>query len=103
MWIFSKDGFLSAVEHRDNPDKVMIRFRNEGDAGRISTSLGTDYTKTPNADYMYRCVTDKQTFATYIAEQALDIDYDNFKNAVHDGTARDHAYMQVWSAMNSYQ
>ena len=29
MWVFTTGGFVSAVEHRDNPDLVMVRARDE--------------------------------------------------------------------------
>ena len=36
-------------------------------------------------------------------EESDAIDYGNFKNAVHDGTARDDAYMEVWGVMCGLQ
>lgn len=42
MWIFTKDGFFSAVEHRDNSDLLMIRARCREDIERLAECLGAD-------------------------------------------------------------
>jgi hypothetical protein len=42
-------------------------------------------------------------WARIAAEEAASIDYDNFKDAVHDGTVRDDAYMEVWSDLRGAQ
>ena len=31
MWVFNRDGFFSAVEHRDDNSKVMVRARAKED------------------------------------------------------------------------
>jgi len=103
MWLFIKDGFLSAVQHRDYPEKLMIRFRLRQDAERITGKLGIELSETPNADYRFRCIVDKTVFADYMQQAVTDLDYPNFKNAVHDGTRRDNAYMGVWSVMHGLQ
>lgn len=103
MWIFCKDGFFSAVEHRSDDSKVMVRARLKRDITRLAKRFKAKVIELPNRDYAYRIVIDKTDWATYAANTAAEIDYDNFKNAVHDGTARDHAYMRVWSAMYQLQ
>jgi hypothetical protein len=45
----------------------------------------------------------KTEWARIMEEESMDIDYTNFKNAVHDGTERDWAYMDVWSVMRGAQ
>ena len=56
-----------------------------------------------HADYRYRVVCPKGAFAELVAELVGEIDYDNFKSAVHGNPVRDRAYMGCWSAMNQAQ
>ena len=113
MWIFCKLGFFSAVQHRNKPDVLLVRARIKGDLERLIGAMTKEEREllcgnpkveiTPNADYRYRTEIPKVVFAELVRETAEEIDYDNFKNAAHDGTVRDEAYMDVWRAMWSAQ
>ena len=43
---------------------------------------------------------DRVKWTQIVAGEAESIDYENFKNSVHDGTCRDQAYMSCWAAMS---
>lgn len=101
MWVFCKAGFFSAVEHRDEPDRVMVRARFKGDLERLCLKHGLkpEVSVTSDADYRYRATFLKTLWAEIVRREAEAIDYDNFKDAVHEGTVRDRAYMGCWSAL----
>lgn len=82
MWIFTKHGFVSAVQHRDKPDILIVRARN-GDHLRDVLGMIDDEAieHTPNADYPYRNEVSGSEFAKLMADMVGEIDYDNFKNA----------------------
>ena len=113
MWIFCKLGFFSAVQHRDKPDTLLVRSRFKGDLERLIGAMTKEEREllcgnpkveiTPNADYRYRTEIRKVVFAELVRETAEDIDYPNFKDAVHDGTNRDWAYLNVWQALRREQ
>ena len=103
MWIFNKDGFFSAVEHRDDPDQLMVRARCREDIERLAKSLGAEVVHTPNADYAYRITVSKAAFADYMRDAVMDLDYSNFKDACAGHGTRSRAYMDVWSAMRRLQ
>lgn len=107
MWLFSKAGFISVVKHRDQPGMVMVRARLKEDIEAIRTLLdesdATAWQVTPDADYRFRLVCSQKAFAAVAAKLVSQIDYDNFKNAVHGNPVRDRAYMRCWSAMNEAQ
>lgn len=112
MWIFCKLGFFSAVQHREKPDVLLVRARIKGDLERLIRAIPRDdllhfgqpkVEITPDADYRYRAEIYKAVFSELLRDTAESIDYDNFKNAAHDGTVRDEAYMDVWRAMWSAQ
>lgn len=101
MWLFTVEGFLSVVQHRDDHDKVVVRARNRTALESISEVLGVEIKITPTADYPCRVIISKDQMANLAATFVREIDYDNFKNAAHSlGDDRyDRALMQVWSAM----
>lgn len=105
MWVFCKEGFFSAVQHWDDPDKVMVRARFKGDLERVCQKHGlrASVEHTPDADYRYRVTCLRQEWAEVVKREAEGVDYVNFKDAVHDGTCRDDAYMACWSALHSAQ
>ena len=103
MWIFNKDGFFSAVEHRDNPDQLMVRARCREDIERLADKLAAEVVHTPDADYAYRVTVSKAAFANYIQAAVMDLDYPNFKDACAGHGTRARAYMDVWSAMRRLQ
>ena len=112
MWIFCKLGFFSAVQHRDKPDTLLVRGRFEGDLERLLDSLSVEdrelcssVTVTPHADYFYRVEIPKRVFAKAVEEVAEKINYDNFKDSVHEGnrSPRDFAYMGCWGELRAGQ
>lgn len=105
MWLFCKSGFFSAVRHRDLDGVILVRARFEGDLERLSKAHGIRKARvfhTPDADYPYRAAFAKSDWVNIVKAEAQAIDYENFKNEVHDGTARDHAYMAVWASMRRH-
>ena len=83
MWMFCKDGFFSAVENREDNEQVMVRARDERDIRALGSKLGVEWRESgPLADYPFRLVCTKVEWAKYLAEAAVDIDYDNFKDAM---------------------
>lgn len=106
MWLFTKSGFYSAVQHYDNPDIIHVRARFKGDLERLWNRYLEGEPKvihTPRNDYPYRMDITRTNWAIILREEAEKIDYENFKDAAHDGTSRDAAYMGCWSALRRSQ
>jgi hypothetical protein len=90
MWIFTKDGFFSAVQHRKNKDYLMIRARTKMDIQQLAYSLGTILGKTVKyvdsrdgfSDYGFRLTCSKRLWGRYLDKSAKEIDYDNFKSGM---------------------
>jgi hypothetical protein len=108
MWVVTTKGFFSAVEHRKDPNTVIVRARVRKDleaarnliedaADRRRHRIYVDNT----ADYPYRLDLPKDIWASVVAQLAHDIDYDNFKDAVkaRQGKKRASVYMDVWTAL----
>ena len=107
MWLFCKSGFFSSVVDFDNPERVLVRARFKGDLERLLANMPSnvkaEIQHTPNADYPFRMFVRKSDWEMAVLSEAEGMDYTNFKNAAHDGTARDAAYMDVWTAMRNAQ
>ena len=111
MWLFCEDGYFSAVAHMDKPGVILLRARFKGDLERLfkrHAALFQDgkppkAIHTPDADYAYRSELPKETWAAIVSEEALAIDYCNFKSHVHEGSPRDTAYMGCWSSLRNAQ
>lgn len=118
MWIFCKHGFFSAVENWHDRREVLVRARFRGDLEKLlerfvwhehdsemeqldgggGNKARFKVTSTPDADYAYRVSLPKRMWADIVQNIAGEIDYQNFKDSVHEGgnSARDAAYMGCW-------
>lgn len=115
MWIFLNNAFVSAVEHRDNPKKVLLRARVKGDIEAfvhplfpteltIAVNTGSKVFETPDADYRFRLALDKRDFGFLVKWHAEHIDYDNFKGSIAPEEKERHdVYLRVWSVMYDWQ
>ena len=112
MWVFCKYGFFSAVQHKDKPGTLLVRARFKGDLERLVESMTEDEHKlcssvveTPIADYLFRMEIPKDVFAKVMERITSEIDYENFKDSVHEGNGsqRDYAYMRCWADLRLSQ
>ncbi len=112
MWITTLDGYYSVVEVRDNEDRLFVRARDRRDLDRLLDRLPWRFrawralagwpgpTHTPDADYPWRVLMSRSAVGGYLARAARDLDYGNFKAAVHAtgvrGPKRARIYGRVW-------
>lgn len=111
MWIFSVEGFVSIVQHRDQPEHFMVRARIKKDLERflVCSNSSALIKETPTGDYRFRAVMAKLDCLAGIAFLLQETNYSNFKNAAaareKDGymSSRLQAYHDVWEAMHKLQ
>lgn len=82
MWFCFNNAFVSAVEHRDNPNLLMVRARRSKDLENLFP--GKEIIVGGSTDYNYRVIVSKDEFSKLVAERVNNINYDNFKNSVKD-------------------
>lgn len=101
MWVLTTAGFLSAVEHRDDPELLVVRARAPEDLEELCRWASSERIATPDADYPCRTIVRKQKFADWLRAQAAAIDYPNFKDAVasRQGHERAGVYSHVWAVL----
>jgi len=95
MWLFSKSGFVSIVEHYQDPDILIVRSRVEADLAPFALE-GYMIEHTPSNDYGYRMFLPRAFVVVTISTMVSKIDYFNFKNTVAD-KQRSKIYMRIWS------
>jgi len=110
MWLFSQNGFVSAVKHKYLPGRLMVRARYEKDIRELAKRLEKHGCKckckeTKDADYRWRLTCTKKAYKAVMCEMVDELDYTNFKDKVHEegDKDRDRAYMGVWSDMHGFQ
>ena len=102
MWVFTTSGFVSAV-YKDGA--IQVRARDRKSLEPLAKQAGAAITATPLADYPYRIAITNEQFAGWLNQQALSIDYKNFKSEIADIRGYDFAkpLNQVWSVMHEVE
>lgn len=108
MWIFTRDGYYSAVQHNADPSLIQVRARAYEDLERLQKAVpfeGDAILTTLDADYRYRANVLRDDFAHYVLESVLDIDYvTSVKDVISRGEPRrKKAMMEIWTAMYDFQ
>jgi hypothetical protein len=105
MWIFTETGFVSAVQHRDNPEYLMVRARDRESLESLAAMLSIEIKSTPNADYPYRLVATKEDVKSWMNDSIDFLGYSNFKNqvAITRGKEYAHTLGSVWSTMHDVE
>jgi hypothetical protein len=106
MWIMTDVGYLSIVEHQDDPGLLLVRAR----VGEDITSVFGDVEveEKPGADYLYRAVLDRGFVANVLREKVMTLDYTSHAKDVaiqrsHTVAGRSSAYYATWTAMAKIQ
>jgi hypothetical protein len=108
MWIFTKDGFFSVVQHLGDDTKLIVRARDKHDLLHARARMPNTYIgvmmHTPNADYEWRFVCDRGVWQQYCEEAISNIDYANFKNSIfRKDEYRANLYAEVGAVMARLQ
>jgi hypothetical protein len=107
MWICSKFGFFSIVK-KGEPDTWQVRARRESDLSELldATDLDAEIKSTPNGDYAFRIIVDRDGLERIFSSLADSIDYPNFKSCIAslpDQKDKLHAYEDFWLGMLKVQ
>lgn len=104
MWIFTTQGFVSAVQHKDDPTTMMVRARERSHLETLFPNQAL--VELAPADYPFRVFLPKADFVAWLTEQAEAIDYPDFKSAIphsHLGDRYYQACSRVWSLMHDLE
>ena len=101
MWVFTETGFVSAVRKNDRPDVYTVRSRDRKSLEPLASFAKAEIVETPYGDYPLRAFVEPAVFTEWLAGQASNIEYDNFKSRVTKTRGYDFvdALHDVWVAM----
>lgn len=115
MWVFTTRGFFSIVEHKKDPNLVVIRARVRRDIEVIKMlfeELGlkaSGILEILDSDYRYRIFANRIDWVSVMTQLITDMGYTNFKNAVYETDSleirdkRHAAYLNIWAIMHELQ
>jgi hypothetical protein len=105
MWLFTDEGFVSAVRKGHGEANLVVRSRSMAALGTLSEFARTAIVRTPRADYPFRVHVTPETWGEFVKTVAVAVDYRNFKTQVKKTLGRDHsdALGLVWKAMVAVQ
>ena len=100
MWIISRDGFISIVQHKDDPSKFRVRARRIEHLTRTFDITEDDVIDFgPDAsDYRYHVDIDREAVAEELLFSLNDIDYESHAKEAMAGDDREmyQALMGCW-------
>src|SRR5512142_681225 len=79
MWLFTTKGFFSIVQHKDDPDCLLVRARVKGDIEQHWPYAKIQ--KTEDADYLYRAKIPREAVQSVLHEIVKNINYTSYKGA----------------------
>ena len=100
MWLMTPTSFLSIVHKDCGPDELLVRARVPGHIEAVFPDALV--TESPSNDYLFRAVVSRAVVAKALTDQAMNLDYDNYKNSVRNHRFHD-ALARIWSVMASLQ
>ena len=105
MWIFTSTGFVSVVEHRDDPERLVVRARDRASLDALVARTGAPINPWQGSDYAFRIVVDRPVLAAWLADVARAIDYTNYMSSAlaARGGRFEAALHDVWRAMMAFQ
>ena len=101
MWVFAETGFVSVVRKNDRPDLYTVRSRDRQSLEPLAAMAKVEIVASPLGDYPYRAFVEPAVFTEWLADQASQIEYSNFKSRVSQTRGLDYtdALHDVWVAM----
>jgi hypothetical protein len=100
MLIFTRNSFISIVDHPTDDRFLVIKGRIGGDIEAIFPE--SEVFERPGADFRFQTTVSRDRVAHRIAHLVKEIHYETFESSIEDPDRRQ-AYIQVWSAMYEEQ
>ena len=102
MWVFTKYGFISVVQHNSLPDCFQVKSRVIDPLEVLWPDY--DIQVIDWADYRFRITIPKTEVALALIEKVIgDVGYTSFKNECETDEDYHYALTRVWSIMYNYQ
>jgi hypothetical protein len=99
MWIFTQDGYVSAVQKQRSDTTLEVRARDRQSL-QILVDQGYPVVTRAHSDYPFRVIVPREVFADFVRAAAMAIDYSNFKDRITKtrGHVWHDALLKVWQS-----
>lgn len=103
MWVFTQDGFISAVDNKAKPGLLAVRARDRQSLEAISEMANSEIEFTPQRDYQYRTYVSREMLEDFIKLSIETLDYPNFKDRLYVSRGKQYARAagNVWTSMHA--
>ena len=100
MWVMFSNAYISVVHKDCKSDELLVRARMKGHIEAVFPDAKV--AESTHTDYRYRAVLPRAVVAQALADQAMSLQYDNYKNTVKNHRFHD-ALAAVWGIMARLQ
>lgn len=106
MWIFTVDGYFSAVEDKDDPGRIMVRSRQLVDLQTLLKRLEREDFEIlawTGSDYPFRVFLTRELWLSYLELSGQELNYTNFKARAIDPSdhGRYRTYHNIWRELKN--
>ena len=103
MWVFTQNGFISAVDNKVKPGLLAVRARDRQSLEEISEMAGSEIEFTPRRDYQYRTYVSRGILEDFVKLSIETLDYSNFKDRLYVSRGKQFARAagNVWTSMHA--
>lgn len=101
MWIFTRYGFLSVVQHNAMPDHFQVKSRVIDPLEQLWPEQ--DIETIDWADYRFRVTIEKEMVFPILLKVIKEVNYTSFKDECRGNHDYHDALVRVWTTMYNYQ
>lgn len=101
MWIFTRYGFLSIVQHNAMPGYFQVKSRVIDPLEQLWPELEIEIIDW--ADYRFRITIEKEMVFPILLKENREINYTSFKNECYADPDYYDVLVRVWTIMYNYQ
>ena len=101
MWIFTKYGFISVVQHNSLEDCFQVKSRVVEPLEILWPEM--DIEVIDWADYRFRITIEKEKVFDILSKEIQNVNYTSFKNECYVDHDYHDALIRVWNTMYNYQ
>ena len=106
MWVFTKDGFFTAVFKECRKDEIMIRAKSKSDLRAMLKKIDQDrpVQETSESPYRFFVILEKSLWIQYLSDYVQHLDYASVRDHIVSkaDVDRQKAYQSVWATMHNW-
>jgi hypothetical protein len=106
MWVFTKDGFFTAVSKQCRQDEIMIKANSRRDLEKLLRKTNTQgpIQESPEPAYRFHVILEKASWIQYLSDYVQSLNYETVRDNIvaQNDAARHEAYQAVWTTMHNW-